>query len=335
MADKVVEPPPPPPDGAAAEPPARITPGTTITQSQQPEPSDSGDPDQAMTRAPRAPHTWTPCPGSVFHVRQGPNYATHGRKAPSAAPLYDVVACDAYQSDQKLSHVGRVAALPEEPSVSDLPPLLVINFMIPNYPPSGLMAPKRVDGPGWNLVLYCRLSAAVRTALEQDLPVPPSVDLFKRFVHPTEGVNLRQSRLKMIMGLTDTEEPGFNMVTKSLVNRYNCKPFLSKTASSFYSIPGKYFEIDVDIHTWSSAALNGFNTIKSRMCAMLGRAGVVIEADEDDEMPEQILAGAYLTHLDPSKARSFDPALTRYLSDEKNFVPPLAGSLGGHIQKPA
>lgn len=318
------------PPAESTEPPARITPGVTITQNQGPEPSDSGDPDSWMNRAPRVPHTWAPCPGSAFQVRQGPNYAVNGRKAPSGFPLYDVVACDTYQSDTKLSHVGRVTTLPEEPSVSDMPPLLIINFMIPNYPPSGMMTAKRVDGPGWNLVLYCRLSAAVRTALEQDQPVVPAVELFKRFVHPTEGVALRQNRLKMIMGLLDVEEPGFNMMTKSLVGRYNCKPFLSKTASSFYSVPGKYFEIDVDIHTWSSAALNGFNTIKARMCALLGRAGVVIEADDDDEMPEQILAGVYLTHLDPSKARSFDPALTRFLSDERNYVPPLAGSMGLH-----
>ena len=32
-------------------------------------------------------------------------------------------------------------------------------------------------------------------------------------------------------------------VTKTLVNRYNYKPFLSKTACSFYSEPGDYFEI--------------------------------------------------------------------------------------------
>ena len=32
-------------------------------------------------------------------------------------------------------------------------------------------------------------------------------------------------------------------VTKTLVNRYNYKPFLSKTACSFYSEPGDYLEI--------------------------------------------------------------------------------------------
>jgi hypothetical protein len=263
-------------------------------------------------------------------VRCGPNYAVNGKKAPSGAPLYDVVACDAFTSEMKLRHLARVAALPDEPSCSDVPPLLIINFMIPNYPPSGLMsATKRVDGPGWNLVLYCRLSAAVREAIEQGGPVPPALDLWRRFTHPREGEGLRSSRVKMIFGITDTEEPGFSLVTKSLVNRYNYKPFLSKTACSFYSVPGKYFEIDCDIHTWSAAALNGFNSIKSRMGAALCRAGSVIEADDDQDLPETMLVGAYFTHLDPNRCPNFDPALTRYLSDERNYVPPMAGSLGG------
>ena len=61
---------------------------------------------------------------------------------------------------------------------------------------------------------------------------------------------------------------------------------------------------------------------------MLGRAGVVIQAEGDEEMPEQMLCCNYLTCLDPAKAVVFDPALSRYLSDEANFVPPLSGSLG-------
>jgi len=251
-----------------------------------------------------------------------------GKKAPSGAPLYDVVACDAFTSETKLSHLARVMALPEEPHCSDLPPLLIINFMIPNYTPSGMMATaRRTDGPGWNFVLCCRLTADVRKAVEEGRALPPAVDLWRRFVHPTDGLPLRQNRVKMIFGLTDTEEPGFSMVTKTLVNRYNYKPFLSRTACSFYSVPGRYFEIDLDIHTWSSAALNGLNTIKSRMSNCLGRVGTVIEAEDDADMPEQMLAGVYLTYLDPAKCQPFDPRLTRYLNDEANWIPPLTGSL--------
>ena len=52
-----------------------------------------------------------------------------------------------------------------------------------------------------------------------------------------------------------------------------------------------------------------------------------IEADDDQDMPEQMLAGVYLTYLDPAMCRPFDPTLTRYLNDERNLMPPLTGSL--------
>ena len=61
--------------------------------------------------------------------------------------------------------------------------------------------------------------------------------------------------------------------------------------------------------------------------ALLTTAGTVIEADDDQDLPEQMLAGVYLTYLDPAKCRPFDPTLTRYLNDERNLIPPLTGSL--------
>ena len=137
------------------------------------------------------------------------------------------------------------------------------------------------------------------------------------------GAPLRKERLKCIFGTTDLKGPGFNVVTKQLLTKWNFKPFLSKTASSFYLAAGKYFEIDVDIHTWGHAALSGFHTIKSRIAKMAVRAGVVIEAQDDEEMPEQMLSAAYVSYLDVASASQFDPELTAYLSDDRTFVPPL------------
>ena len=197
--------------GTCEPPPSRILPGTSISQSTLPESAAEGPPsqrhpDSVISRAPRAPHTWTQCPGSAFHVRQGPNYAATGKKSPSGPPLYEVVACDAFTSETKLLHLARVMALPEEPSCSDVPPLLIVNFMVPNYQPSGMMAAaKRTDGPGWNLVLYCRLTPEARKAIEEGRSAGPALALWRRFVHPTEGLHLRQNRVKMIFGLTDTE----------------------------------------------------------------------------------------------------------------------------------
>ena len=65
-------------------------------------------------------------------------------------------------------------------------------------------------------MLCCRLTDDVRKAVEEGRQLPRALGLWRRFVHPTEGLPLRQNRVKMIFGLTDTEEPGFSVVTKAL-----------------------------------------------------------------------------------------------------------------------
>ena len=102
-------------------------------------------------------------------MRRGPNYKEKRKKAPSAPALYEVFAVDVHASERKLAHIGRVVELPTDPSPpprdAGLPPYVIINWMVPDYAPSGLLQAKRSDGPGWNLVLYCRLSDAIREQL--------------------------------------------------------------------------------------------------------------------------------------------------------------------------
>ena len=275
---------------------------------------------------------------------------------------------DIYSSERKLPHIGRVAVLPEaSPAAGDnlmhgLPPFLIINWMVPNYPPSSMLGPKRTDGPGWNLVLYCRLAEHLRVppppqplspqqpGAERPQPAPPpgnasgpalarlvtpapeaassappsaaAVDLVRRFMHPTGGVKLRGERLKCIMGLAEMERPAFNLLLKTAILRNNFKPFLSKTASFCYR-RASYFEIDIDMHTWSLGPLTAFSKLKGSLPQMLLRGGVLIEADGDHEMPENILAALYLTHLNPAEAPAIDPAAAAYLHDPSNHVPPL------------
>merc|ERR1712113_32071 len=82
--------------------------------------------------------------------------------------------------------------------------------------------------------------------------------------------------------------------------------------------PGKYFEINVDVHLWGATPLNALGTIKSRISKAILRCGVVIEADGDEEMPEQILAAGIMSYLDPFQAPEFPPDLAAFLLDERN-----------------
>lgn len=283
--------------------------------------------DNAVKRAPPPAHTWSACPSSSFKVRCGPNYKATGKKAPSADAIYETFAVDVYQSSTKLSHIGRVAALPADPAPPPadcgLPPYVIINWMVPNYAPGGLLGGKKTNGPGWNLVLYCRLSDSVRAMLHDGTAAEqPSIDLLRRYMHPTGGSVLRGTRLKCVFGLIDKEAPAFGMVMKQMIKSYNFKPFLSKTASFCYW--GKdYFEIDIDIHTWGTTALSGFNTIKEKIPQLLLRGGVVIEAEGDSEMPEQMLANVLLSRVDPKRAPPFPPELASYLAESGKGAEPL------------
>ena len=56
---------------------------------------------------------------------------------------------------------------------------------------------------------------------------------------------------------------------------------------------------------------------------MLLRGGVVIEADTDDEMPENILAAVNITHIDVNSAPPVASEVAAFLNDQANHVPPL------------
>jgi hypothetical protein len=217
------------------EPPRRLKPGTVHRAREMPGlAGSSADPDALMNGAELA--SWALCPGHAFSVRCGPNYAVTGQKAGSLGSLYEVFAVDTSSSATKLPHVGRVAALPDDPGAAELglPAFLIVHAMVPQYPPPGLLGQRRSDGPSWQLTLYCRLSDEVRAQVRAG-HASAGVELLRRFVHPQLGARLRKERLKLIMGVTDYDAPGFDMVTRRVLQSYNYKPFLSKTASSFYS----------------------------------------------------------------------------------------------------
>lgn len=196
---------------------------------------------------PNTPNNWTRCMGSAFCVRHGPDYATNRYKASSSDSIYDVFAVSATNSKQKLPHIGRIAALPVDADALQLgafgvPPYVILHVMVPRYVPSGMFGKKRKDGISSHLTVYGRLSESVRAMIREGRP-SPAVSLLRKFVHPVEGARLRKERLKLIVGVVDMHEPGFDPITRAIIKAYNNKPFLSKTASTFYETDD-YFEID-------------------------------------------------------------------------------------------
>ena len=177
------------------------------------------------------------------------------------------------------------------------------------------------------MAFVCRLSDGVRDAAAAGRPCA-AVSLLRRFLHPEEGQQLRQERLKVIAGVADVAEPRYSLVQRQLVGSLNYKPFLSRTASSFYAAPERgYVEVDIDLHLWSAATLSAFKPLLSRMFKATQRAGIVVEAESDEQMPERMLMGAYISYLDPDARPPLPAEVVDYLvNDEAHTTPALPGS---------
>ena len=111
-----------------------------------------------------------------------------------------------------------------------------------------------------------------------------------------------RKRLKCICGVANPNELQVDTMSRSLVTKYNAKPFICKTSGVFYK-RDHYFGVEVDAHRWGKLALNGFALLKGYIPEMRVRLGLLIEGVDDDELPEQILACAYLSHLSAQKCQ--------------------------------
>eukprot|EP00667_Euglena_gracilis_P001968 EG_transcript_1966 len=235
------------------------------------------------------PHTWVPYPGPLFNVRAGPNYAKTGRKEASLESLYDVFAVDMWNMPQKLPHYGALVDLPPVagPKLA-LPEYFIVNLMVPGYAPS-LIWGGASDGEGWALVIFGRLRPSVKEALAGG-NLNNAMRLVAALVKSSEGSPLRK-RFKIIAQVLNPDECGFSSTTASMVKKYNGKPFLVRTTSSFFS-GENYFEVTVDAHNFGKPARIGLWGLKDVFSSVVFTGGFVIEGVDDDQLPEQMLMAA-------------------------------------------
>jgi hypothetical protein len=260
---------------------------------------------------------WNWVPSDTFMVRQGPDYSVNKKKAPSEEAIYEVVAVDNYGLERKLWHVGRffdlsklkdvnpprdsvVSESKESPEGSatdasrsiregdmiELPEVLIINVLCPLYAP-GMFAPV-VDGEGFMSTVFCKLSAESKRRLKIGKPTP-AMQLFKRFVEEAQFDGSMRGRVKCIARANNADELSLGGVVRGLITRYNATPFLIHDGEGEYFKGDGYFEMDIDVHKFSTLARNGFYHLKHMMNLMRNDYAFVIEGRTDDELPEQLL----------------------------------------------
>lgn len=248
---------------------------------------------------------WTDAPGETFQVR-APGYKVLNVKQASGPSLYETFAVDAYSSPKKVPHFAQYVDMPKPDEDFGIPQYFVINMMLPRYAPNLVWAAAG-DGESWCVILYCRLTEAAKDLIRRREP-SPALRLWQRFV-ATDRRDPMKERLKCIVRALNPAEVGFNTATRSLINKYNAKPFMIRTTSSFYQTPS-YFEIDIDIHNFGKTARIGLYGCSEVATQVVFEMSAVIQGETDDELPEQILCGVRLDKLDPTlvAAVPFDPA---------------------------
>jgi len=140
---------------------------------------------------------WSNCDARTFDIRMGPDYIS-GQKQPSKKAIYSVFACDGFKMPSKINHVARFMDIkpyiekyktPYNSKTRDLPPIIIINLMVPSYPPEVMTI--KDNGEGYQLVFYAKMSDKLKEILNKSVssksPLPPSVNLFHNFINANKN----------------------------------------------------------------------------------------------------------------------------------------------------
>jgi len=254
------------------------------------------------------PGTWSNGDGSTFNVRLGPNYSETKIKAPSSGSLYEIFAFDGWGTkEKKINNISRFYKMPTRPPVPgkfDIPPVLIINVLIPDYSPP-LWGKRVTDGQGYSMVFFGELSVKSRELIIAG-KLTPALRLFQDFVRGGKSSKYGD-RLKCIARILNINEAAksYGRVANLLVTQYNGTPFLARDSPTYKHVPGKYFSIDLDAHLFGKMAKTGLNAVKDYMNKVVFDFGFVIEGRTDDENPEQILASIRVSKTGSEKAKQF------------------------------
>jgi hypothetical protein len=310
---------------------------------------------------------WSNCDARTFDVRVGPHYVS-GQKAASKDALYSVFAVDGFFVPLKVNGIHRYTKLDEyiesyRLSVDDdetgvkakllqtiLPPITMINFMVPGYEPE--VSTGKDNGEGWVIVVCARMSddlaqdlvrwgeehyfpsvsnlsgatvngegeiiggdgaviALPRTSVDYS-ELSPAIRLLSEFIHAKPGTDLRQ-RFKCIARVMNLSYTGLGFLVRQMIGQYNAKPFLARTSSTFYYESQRIFAADIDVHLFGYPARKGLAHLRDSVQSVIYDIGFVIEGDKDDELPEQILLCTRISKLGKDAASVFPIKLLEHI----------------------
>lgn len=253
---------------------------------------------------------------TTFLVRSQ-NYMKDRLKAPANEALYRLVGVDMYSFDTKIWHIAQAVELPRPPTLGPgalalppdqrLPPLLIINLLLPMYPPSVWGGTN--DGPGHSLVYYFTLPEGWEP---EQVENKAALALAQRFFADGEEFDGQptRDRLKLLPRFVNVEEWAeqgpLSGAEVRLLRSYNAKPLLTRPQQRFYAAPdGSYVEIDLDVHSYAYVARRAFQGFIPRLAPVVFDNAFVLQGNRAEELPEAVLAAVRVHRVDFTKSRPF------------------------------
>ena len=289
--------------------------------------------------------------GSTFVVR-GKQYAKDKLKVPSAQPLYELIATDAFTSESRLESVASVVRIEElldglDPAVRAgaaprLPPLIVLQCQLPDAAPamngSG-------DGPSTHFVFYLALTAAARHALDaldalagaDGAPERAVIDALRLFIEWVERAPNEPSFFMRLKGVGMISKASLMALqVPSFIKLYNGKPCLIRPNQGSAELRGEVLEIVVNGNQFGYFGRQAMWRMRPLVNEISWHIGFTIEGRTSDELPEHLFCAIevnkYQLEWSPCLEEELAAAAGRdtALSD----VPPPNSTRGGLARRP-
>lgn len=271
--------------------------------------------------------SWSKNPDGVGFKLRGQSYKKDKKKVPSEAPFYDVMAVLAFRSDEKVGDwIKNIFADDLGTKIKgEVPTVLIINIMVPDYKPTGgYFAKKENQGPGHNVVLLCKISDFAREKFEKTAnwdDLPADYKLLIRYVKgdgtgkvdtfPHEMAVRRQTKM-VVMVVTGHQH--LPWIVRQAVNHGNGKPFMVNRTSSYIERSGA-LEVNVDAHNFSNVALNGLRTVHTSLGKLILDVGATVQGEDESELPERLLFSCRINYAKIELIEAHVDMLEEYPSD--------------------
>lgn len=260
-------------------------------------------------------------------VRSGPNYLQTARKIPTQTAMYEAITCDAIMASSKIEDIiGRlVRELPSPRGLigdgehgggkplqwtmgCPLPRIICINMMLPHS--SGLNPFSKEDA-GCSFVVFFHIKPETLRELSSRNP-SPCVRLFREFCAGPAGVpggpkddpnrcldkrkvyNKKMDRHSGLFKAMACCENPQDINVPDLLHKYNGKPALITKSGYIIKDPaGEWMEIGIDVRKFNPLCRKMLVSFRDMIPRTKIHYGFLIQAVEDDEMPEGLICDMY------------------------------------------